>query len=66
MIINVPKDKYPFYYEYRKLGKDLTEEGREYLSRFQTHVNEEISDILDEGFYRRMDLGGDEGIHKIN
>ena len=57
---------YPHYYEYGRLGKSNTEEGRHYLKIFQHIIDVEMSDMLDEGFYRRNELGGTEQIHKMN
>ena len=66
MNFNVSKIIYPHYHEYKRLGESNTEEGRHYLEIYQRIIDEEISDILDEGFYRRNELGGTEQIHKMN
>ena len=66
MNFNSSKIIHPHLYEYKRLGASYTEEGRHYLEIYQRIIDEEMSDMLDEGFYRRFELGGTEQIHKMN
>ena len=61
--MNIPKRLYPHIYEFQRLGKDETPEGREYIKQHQNKIDREYSDVLDAKLLRY--LHGNDKIHKI-
>ena len=58
------KDKFPYHYQFIKLGGAITEEGEEYLSKYEKELNKEYDFYWKESI-ERFRFGGTKGIHKI-
>lgn len=62
--MDYPKNKFPHMYEFQRLGRDYTPEGRLYLKEHQNQVDNEYSDIADT-WKERYKIGGIEKIHLV-
>ncbi len=58
------KDRFPYHYQLIKLGGAQTEEGEEYLLKYEKELNEEYDFYWKESI-ERLRFGGTKGIHKI-
>lgn len=56
MKLYLSKKFYPYYAEYDRLGKSDTEEGRKFLEENKSNIDDEISQCLEFGWYRKMNL----------
>lgn len=56
------KLKFPHIYQYQKLGKDETFEGRLFIEEHQNEIDSEYSEVMDVN-RERYRLGGSEYIH---
>lgn len=60
-IIN--KDRFPHIYEFERLGRDDTHEGRRYNAEYQSELYYEYSIYIDMKHIRTL-MGGSDAIHK--
>ena len=58
------KDRFPYHYQFIKLGGAQTEEGEEYLLKYDKELNKEYDFYWNESI-ERFRFGGTEKVHKI-
>ena len=60
---NLNKELHLHLYEYRKLGGSITEEGKEYETKYMNELLKEMKDCRDTFVYRRNKIGVNDKIH---
>ena len=63
-MIRISKYHYPYLYEYERLGRSLTAEGKDFLRKYMDKISEEQDREIKLLVFRIEYYGGTERIHK--